>query len=123
MEGEKERMNKKKIIIASFFVAIMVLVPFTAVGTSHVKSDNVDEYDVKLEEESDQDNCITCNSPLRWRCTLLDWILDQIQYALMALVPFATLGGLVGLITGGISLFLMGLGVWYGALYVAYNCP
>ena len=120
MEGEKERMNKKKIIIASFFVAIMVLVPFTAVGTSHVKSDNVDEYDVKLEEESNQDNCITCNSPLRWRCNLIDWILDNIDLALKALVPLAASGGIIA---QGLSASLLVLGVWYTALYVAYNCP
>jgi len=52
--------NKKKILIASFFAVIMLTVPFTVVGNNHINSikELESEDDTKLEKESKTDYSI-----------------------------------------------------------------
>jgi len=58
-------MDKKKILFASLFVAIMLLVPFTAVGTHSIGYNREKE----LERESEQGNknldCSKCSNFLK----------------------------------------------------------
>jgi len=53
-------MDKKKIIIASFFVAIMILVPFTAVATQHTCYIREKELEEESEKGSKNIECSKC---------------------------------------------------------------
>ena len=95
----------------------MILVPFTAVGTSLVKSNNANEYDLKPEEESDQDNCITCNSPFKWYCNLLRKIVTGLEHTLMHLAPAASAGSILA---NALAAIIFPFWIYYGGLYVIY---